>query len=844
MTALILAFLLGGAFSECAKNSDCGGLRGVCDVTIAGKRYCSKCGGRDARVPIDGQCRLLSMSQNICVASTDSSKADGNSCTSCIRDFLLYRGGCYRKSSLVTSICIRRHIIEQGVYCGECGIEGDVPIDGVCVAANPNAMGNNCSNGICMNCAAGYFFHYGSCYKFGGDTGSNICSDVDDANNNSVCSSCKSRFAKNPKASSSNTSCFDCRGSDGTLFCKECRMNIIDTQDAAGHGMKSTLCTRCKSGYVPVEGYCLSIHSATAALAGCSTYGGSTNTKGVCEACLSGYMFFYGSCYSVDSPIADAICKIENQIYLGGRVLCKRCAQFDHYPINGLCVASKGLHTCSDGICTECDTSADSVDNSKVFLLYNGCYDTSSPVGRLICADASGGVCTSCVSVDTSNVVPITTTDGKTTCLACWDKEVTGVDNCGGCMANTNGSPKFVCSKCTDSTKPENNLCSQALPPASPSGCAVQGCQACSKDSATTCDTCFSPLVMKNDKTKCFGDCLALGPSFYNDSGTCRSCIAYCLRCTDGSSCSQCAKGYYLYKLANNNKNKEVCLPCATGCSACTAGGNDQCSACFIGYYAVFNKANGETGRCVPCDADENGHSGIKNCIACHRAPNQASSTEHVVCDRCENGYTRNQDGSFCEPPVQKCDVEMCSICTDDNPYKCEHCVSGAYLCPMTGECITDCLTCNRLMYPDEEFGECRMCDIANCRVCATETKCDSCAMNTVPVSSDIYHTSCMWCDDTNGMNGWIGLAGCKNCELTDEGAGAVNCLDPGYYRSLINGGGIAAIAIAIILVLAIVGFLIGWFVTRKRKHAPKPAEEEYSSLMKGEPCNCHQALI
>lgn len=841
MTILISLFLLGSVFSECTQNSDCGGLRGSCDVTIAGKRYCSKCGGKDAQVPIDGQCRLLNMSQNICVTSTNS-EVSGSSCSSCMRGFLLYRGGCYRKSSLVTSICSRRHIVGDGMYCGECVIEGDIPIDGICVTANPNAMGNICSNGVCLNCTTGYFFHYGSCYKLGQSPGVNICGDTD-TNKNSICSSCNSGFTKNPKASNSNTSCFDCNGSDGTLFCEECRITIIDTQDAAGQGMKSTLCTKCKSGYVPVEGYCLSIHSASAALAGCSTYNGNKNTMGLCENCLSGYMFFYGSCYSVNSPIAQAICSIENQIYLGGRVFCKKCAQLDHYPINGLCTVSKGLHTCSDGICTKCDTSTDSTDNSKVFLFYNGCYDANSLVGKLICSEASDGVCTSCASTDISNVVPLTSTDGKITCLACWDKEVTGVDNCGGCTANTNASPAFICTKCTDSTKPENNVCHQALPPVSPKGCAVQGCQTCSVDSSTSCTVCFPPLVMSYNKTNCVGDCLALGKNFYNDAGICKPCTTYCLRCNDAFTCLECGKGYYLYTLPINFQIRELCLPCATGCLTCTASGEGKCSSCAIGYYATFNKDNNEIGKCVPCDSSESGYNGIKNCIVC-RTVDQSSGTNNVVCDKCENGYTKNQDGSFCEPSAQKCHVKMCAICDPNDPYICKYCKSDTYLCPRTRECITDCSTCNRLMYPDKLFGECRMCDIANCQACATETKCDVCATDTVPVSSDIYHTSCMWCDDTKGINGWVGLAGCKKCELTDKGSGAVNCLDPDYYRKVINGGSIAGIVFAIVLLLAIVGFLVCWFIRKKSKRAPGYIEDEHSSLLRGEPYDHHQALI
>ena len=220
--------------------------------------------------------------------------------------------------------------------------------------------------------------------------------------------------------------------------------------------------------------------------------------------------------------------------------------------------------------------------------------------------------------------------------------------------------------------------------------------------------------------------------------------------------------------------------------------------------------------------------------------------TKTVVCEKCEDGYLKENDGNTvtCKEPAPECTVDLCALCITNDSSRCEHCVTGAYLCPQTASCTKDCATCGASMYADEDLGECQPCDIANCQVCATGLKCDSCTADSVPVSPDVYHTACLGCDDTAGMNGWTGLAGCKTCELTDKGGGSVNCLDPGYYRKGgLGAGGTAAIVIVVLLVLAVAGFLVWWFVFRKRGRSSRRGGG-YTSLMRGESPDYRQSLI
>ncbi|ESU39343.1 Variant-specific surface protein, partial [Giardia duodenalis] len=347
----------------------------------------------------------------------------------------------------------------------------------------------------------------------------------------------------------------------------------------------------------------------------------------------------------------------------------------------------------------------------------------------------------------------------------------TGVANCGGCSLSTDDTSKAVCTKCSDSTVPsEDNTCSQALPPTTPEGCAVQGCQACSKDSATTCDTCFSPLIMKEDRTKCLGNCLALGLGYYNNSGTCARCMDNCNLCEDGESCSQCVEGYYL-ETSDADPPQSTCKVCTAGCSACNDGTETSCTACASGYYLASNSRAERAAKCVPCGTDENGYSGIQHCVTCYSTLG-STGAKNVICQKCEDGYLKETDGgkTICETPPPTCTVPMCALCVEGDATKCEHCVADSYLCPQTATCTKDCATCGASMYADEDLGECQPCDIANCQVCATGLKCDSCTADSVPVSPDVYHTACLGCDDTAGMNGWTGLDRVQDVRADGQG--------------------------------------------------------------------------
>ncbi|KWX13457.1 hypothetical protein QR46_2530 [Giardia duodenalis assemblage B] len=58
-------------------------------------------------------------------------------------------------------------------YCSLCGKAGEVPINGLCTS---NTNDNQCSKGVCTQCADGYFLYMGGCYSTTSAPGHLMCS--------------------------------------------------------------------------------------------------------------------------------------------------------------------------------------------------------------------------------------------------------------------------------------------------------------------------------------------------------------------------------------------------------------------------------------------------------------------------------------------------------------------------------------------------------------------------------------------------------------------------------------------------------------------------------------------
>ena len=109
----------------------------------------------------------------------------------------------------------------------------------------------------------------------------------------------------------------------------------------------SKYCSKCTSGYVPVDGLCV---SATArVLAGCTP---STTTAGTCESCKDAYFLQSGGCYQAAVYPGNMLCTTTDN---NGK--CTKCANGQQTDGKGSCPScALGCATCADGQTEQCTT--------------------------------------------------------------------------------------------------------------------------------------------------------------------------------------------------------------------------------------------------------------------------------------------------------------------------------------------------------------------------------------------------------------------------------------------------------------------------------------------------------
>jgi proprotein convertase subtilisin/kexin type 5 len=148
-----------------------------------------------------------------------------------------------------------------------------------------------------------------------------------------------------------------------------------------------------------------------------------------------------------------------------------------------------------------------------------------------------------------------------------------------------------------------------------------------------------------------------------------------CLTCSDGSTCLQCEKGYYVnaantcalcsalfpncYECSStvcytcNNQFFEsggACLPCGTGCLSCINSA-DNCLSCLWSWYSNYPTAN----TCTACPGTCNACEGTRcyrckpgsyrlfgNCLPCHASCLDCNGASDDNCLSCHAGFTIN----------------------------------------------------------------------------------------------------------------------------------------------------------------------------------------------------------
>ena len=122
--------------------------------------------------------------------------------------------------------------------------------------------------------------------------------------------------------------------------------NCADGQCTAVLG-GSKYCSKCKSGYAPIDGMCTAVATTSRDASVC------TASDGVCTACTGAYTLLSGGCYDTKTLPGSAVCTAVT----GNNGQCTTCANGQAYANNNCPACAEGCSACTSGNtqqCTEC----------------------------------------------------------------------------------------------------------------------------------------------------------------------------------------------------------------------------------------------------------------------------------------------------------------------------------------------------------------------------------------------------------------------------------------------------------------------------------------------------------
>ena len=419
---------------------------------------------------------------------------------------------------------------------------------------------------------------------------------------------------------------------------------------------QTEVCTECKAGGVPIDGFCRPASSPQATAAGCT----GDASAGVCKACSGGFFLFMGGCYNTRAAPGSGVCreaqggaydsmqgaervrkatsadtstKCETSscnVQIGDKLYCSKCNEpTTHAPVDGVCkaISNDDASGCklksptADGTCTQC--------GANYFLHKGGCYKFGGEVGKLRCkdtVDSSGtaGVCSSCSAENGffANLAPAAT---KQSCIACNETaDINGLTGVAGCTACTNTGPAgqasptpATCTKCEGTTLKYLKI--------------VDGLTACVAES--DCDKGGQKKFFTVDNAGNGGRCVSCGDAqgAADAAGGIWKGVAGCAKCTKPTSagaatCTECSTDY---------------LKTETSGTSCVAS-----NACTGGFFPTTDTADSKK-KCLACGTADKG--GIADCGECSLLTAASrSSTVLSKCTKCGNNKYLKSDGSGC----------------------------------------------------------------------------------------------------------------------------------------------------------------------------------------------------
>ncbi|EFO65181.1 VSP [Giardia lamblia P15] len=467
----------------------------------------------------------------------------------------------------------------------------------------------------------------------------------------------------------SNTFAADCQpDGDHAATCQTGKCEAVGS---------SEICTQCRAGGAPIDGFCRPVGSPQVIAAGCTKGDGSAleGTATTCGKCGSGYFLFMGGCYRTGSQ-----------------------------PGSEICTAAEG------GKCTVCNTAnglfknpAAAPDAGRECLF---CWDTAEING------ITGVVgCSECSHIGTSGPVTCSACneryflDGaRHTCTQCINNCETctgaGATNCKTCKAGfylKDGNTCVAEGSCTDTAYPdlESGICK---------ACTTihEQCTACSFDKANgrpKCTACGGSQILKTEldgTVTCVveGQCAAEKTHFVIDESgkKCVPCsdvttgstdekqgVANCRTCTSSPSqkpiCETCLDGYY---------GTTSCTECDANCATCNSAGAAQCQTCKPGYFLKGGQAPAE---CVACDSTTD--SGISGCAIC-------TFDTSLTCNSCKPDYAligsgcqkSCEDDTGCGGASGACDATIIDGQGNAKHY-CSYCGKTNDV-PIDGRCVAN----------------------------------------------------------------------------------------------------------------------------------------------------------
>ena len=258
--------------------------------------------------------------------------------------------------------------------------------------------------------------------------------------------------------------------------------------------------------------------------------------------------------------------------------------------------------------------------------------------------------------------------------------------------------------------------------------------------------------------------------------------VENCNKCTTpgqagAATCDTCQAGYV--KDQTNNE----CKKCGTGCSACSASNQQECTACLEGKYLDGNTCidassckgakypDPKTNKCRQCNAAAE-QGGIPECTAC----TYSSSLQKPVCSNCGNGgklLRIDLDGTTSCVDDAGCTGGKTHFVINESGKKCLLCNDTTTSSTDANKGIEHCKTCQKTadnQNPtcsaclDGYFfsqGSCSACG-ANCATCtsAAINDCTACLPGYF-LKSEGSSKECVPCDSVDKG----GIDGCAECD-------------------------------------------------------------------------------